>query len=451
VGKRFDEAWREALAIAHAVADEGVDVVLIRDLLGRAALLIADSDDRPYPVQRREPIERQLSVRCAPYVGEQPVLAATDMFAPEVLLLGPDLMVLQEADPATGHGRLAVLERGVVGREWPHVGTSPRQNRVTLYGFKGGVGRSTAAALLARQLAARGNCVLLVDLDLESPGVSAVGLDASELPDHGLVDVLVESLVGNPTGLECVARSGRLQFEGNGEIWVAPAGGRPRNGYSYLPKLNRAYLDSPDSSALVGDDARVPSMRSFAARLQAAVEYCTDEVDRMSRKPDVVLLDSRAGIHDIAAVAITQLSDLTLLFGVDNGPTWVGYHELFRQWQADGGLARAIRERLRMVAAMMPAASAGEYLARFRDRAHALFEPLYDDEMDGGDAEAFNPAVADIDAPHSPLPILFSTDLVGVDVTGTIGWLDQEFVSAAFGEFVRSAADLIVGDPGGCR
>lgn len=316
-----------------------------------------------------------------------------------------------------------------------------------MYGFKGGVGRSTAAVVLARYLAAKGHCVLLVDLDLESPGVSAVALGGAEQPDHGLVDVLVESAVGNVEGLNCVARGGRFRVEGNGEVWVAPAGGRPRDGYSYLPKLNRVYLDSPDPTA-AGGDASGASSRSFAARLRAAVAHCVDEVERASRKPDVVLLDSRAGIHDIAAVAITQLSDFTLLFGIDNAATWNGYRELFQQWQTDGRLARSIRERLRVVAAMVPAARESEYLTGFRDRAHTVFESLYDDEVGANDVEVFNPAVDDRDAPHSPLPILFSTDLVGLDLTGGVGWLDQDFVVTAFDEFVRSAADLILGDPG---
>jgi hypothetical protein len=156
-------------------------------------------------------------------------------------------------------------------------------------------------------------------------------------------------------------------------------------------------------------------------------------------------------MHDIAAIAITQLSDLTLLFGVDNAQTWNGYREMFQQWKADVTLTRIIRERLRMVAAMVPASHAAEYLARFRDNAQLLFGELLYDEAGPDDLDAFNPPLSDTDAPHSPLPILFSTDLVGIDIAGSIEWLDQDFVNAAFGEFVRGAADLILGARGGDR
>ncbi|HEY1693162.1 MAG TPA: AAA family ATPase [Polyangiaceae bacterium] len=51
-----------------------------------------------------------------------------------------------------------------VGREDGH------KPRVTFFGIKGGVGRSTAPVALAKRLAEKGRRVLVVDLDMESPG-----------------------------------------------------------------------------------------------------------------------------------------------------------------------------------------------------------------------------------------------------------------------------------------
>ncbi len=336
-----------------------------------------------------------------------------------------------------------------MGREWRHVSASSAPNRVTLYGFKGGVGRSTATVVLARYLASQGKCVLAVDLDLESPGMSAIGLEADESPSYGIVDFLVEVGMANEAGLDCVGRSNRLRVSGNGEVWVAPAGGRPRDRYTYLPKLNRAYLDFPETADPDTDDSADVRPWTFARRLRAAVDYCADEVGRRSRPPDVVLLDSRAGIHDLAAVAITQLSDLSLLFAVNSAQTWSGYRELFSQWGTDYELTRRIRERLRMVAAMVPAAREVEYLDDFRDKAQLLFgESLYD-EAGADDPDAFNPPVTGNEAPHSPLPILFSTDLIGIDTASGLEWLRQDFVNAAFNPFLRSAANLILGESEG--
>lgn len=436
---RFDEAWVAGRTVADEVAAQGPDVLMVRDLLGRISLVVTESAEAAFTPERRDGLADRLVAECAPFVGMTPVLWSSEMFAPETFLESKDVLLIHERDAASGHGAVSVLDQGVIGRDWGRHGDAPPATWVTLYGFKGGVGRSTASAVLARALAAEGKCVLIVDLDLESPGVSAVALAAEDEPDHGLVDLLVEEAVGNETGLECVARSSRLLGRANGEVWVAPAGGRNREGYSYIPKLNRVYLDLPgnhDSTSTI----------TFAERIRLAVVHCCEQVAGRSRKPDVVLLDSRAGMHDIAAAAITRLSGLSLLFAVDNNQTWAGYSEMFRLWRRDAQLVRLIRERLKMVAAMIPAAHEEEYLVRFRDKAQLLFsEHLYDDS-DGADISAFNPPLHDESAPHYPLPILFSADLVGLDVSGGAEWLEQEFVGAAYSRFVAGCVDLILGE-----
>jgi len=292
-----------------------------------------------------------------------------------------------------------------------------------LYGFKGGVGRSTATVMLARHLAKQGQCVLVVDLDLESPGVSALLIDDEQLPASGIVDHFAEAAVDNAAGLDLVARSSAIRSQGNGEVWIAPASGRPGPTYRYLPKLNRAYLEEPP----------------FAERLNDAVTACEDRVTFLSRAPDVVLLDSRAGLHDIAAVAITQLSDLSLLFAVDNPHTWAGYRELFREWGTDPERARAIRERLKMVASGVPTAR-DDYLLSFLDHSQTCLAELYDDvDM----LEGYNPSLQDVDAPHWPLPISFQPNLVGLDAAAHREWLEDAQIESSFFEFLQGATDLI--------
>src|SRR5581483_2120938 len=45
---------------------------------------------------------------------------------------------------------------------------------VTFYAFKGGVGQSTSLALVANSLVTRGHRVVMIDFDLEAPGLSCV-------------------------------------------------------------------------------------------------------------------------------------------------------------------------------------------------------------------------------------------------------------------------------------
>jgi hypothetical protein len=308
------------------------------------------------------------------------------------------------------------------------------------------VGRSTAAFMLARYLASAGHCVLLVDLDLESPGVNAFLHRTAELPDYGFVDYMVEAVVNNADGLDLVSQCELTDVSGNGELWIAPAAGRPRRGYDYLAKLNRAYTDIPDMS--FGDWAG--SAGRFNARLADGVTACENRVQALSRRPDVVLLDSRGGIHDIAAVAVTQLADLSLLFAADNLQTWTGYKALFAKWRDRLPQDRQdqIRKSLQMVAAMVPPAYSARYLRSFRDHAQECFaDTLYDAEG-AADLDAFNFAPDDVDAPHYPLPIHFHSDLVGLDPVEREGWYSQPFVAAAYEEFLTSASQLIlVGRP----
>lgn len=434
---RFDDAWQGARQVAEEVARGGRDVVLVRDLTGRISLIL---DDRAsaLPSEDQASIERRLSAVAGPFAAAMPTLLASGLFAPEVFLDSSDLGLVE--DRRIGRGRLRTADRGAVGGDWT---TTPKASdkRVTLYGFKGGVGRSTATFLLARHLASEGRCVLVVDLDLESPGVGALLQHEANLPEFGLVDYLVEAAVGNEAGVDLVVRSQIIEPVGNGEVWVAPASGRPRRGYDYIAKLNRVYVDLPAGAE--GDHGL-----RFADRIHAAVEACEAEVARRSRTPEVVLLDSRAGVHDLAAVAITRLSGYSLLFAMDNPQTWTGYRALFRQWGRIPELARTMRDRIQMVASFVPPGGGeGEYLSGFRDRAQAcLAETLYDDAA-SDDPDAYNPAPADDSAPHAPLPIVYTGELVGLDHVRSPNWYSSTLVNAAYERFVRGAAEFVRGEP----
>lgn len=445
---RFDDAWETAIEFARAAAGSGRDVVLVRDLSGRATLLVDDRND-PEPLDPEGEwllyLRGEFEGRVHPFASDDPVQAATSMFIADMFFSSPELYVLQTREDG-GTGQVSVLERTVVGADWAAVGVevekepTRRTRRIALYGFKGGVGRTTAATFLARHLAERGLRVLVVDLDLESPGASHLLSEPGGAPTHGIVDYLVESAVGNAEGLHLVDRSTNHQpMAGNGEIWLAPAAGTPRKGqpYDYLAKLNRIYSDLP-----AAEPGGTPL--AFAQRLEDAITACEVEVEQDGRPLDVVLLDSRAGIHDIAAVTLTRLCDQALLFAVDNPSTWEGYRMLFTQWQRHPERARALRDRVRIVAAMFNSAGDIDRLDVLRQHAYDTFvETLYnlpDDE----DAEPFLPTHGDVDdKPYAPIPILFSNDLIGLDPLRSPKWPELPFVRAAYHQFVGTVDRLL--------
>ncbi|CAL9296618.1 KGGVGR-motif variant AAA ATPase [Streptomyces sp. SudanB52_2052] len=446
---RFDKARPAADAFAREIAAEGFDVLLVRDVLGRFSLVVDDADRGDGAGdEQAERWRESFTARLGRYSGDRPLVLTSVTRLPKTLTASPRTL---EVVPATGTaGAVRLLDNTVVGEEWSHVTTpsatddsgAPRPRRTALYGFKGGVGRTTAASVLARRLADEGLIVLVIDLDLESPGVGPLLLGDGTLCTHGVVDHMVESALGNADGLEIVTRSG-YNPRNQGELWIAPARGAGTEGVpnAYVDKLNRVYADT--------EGAR------FAERLAATVRACEQAVERSDsgRLPDVVLLDSRAGIHDVAAVTISHLCDYALLFGADNDQTWSGYRDLFEAWAASGQ-APAIREKLRMVASMVPDSvhySKDTHLESFRRNAHATFSVLYDslapDEVAGAPQGSWD--LDDEAAPHSPIPILFEPGLIGMNVPNSPDWQERAFVEAAYRDFLTTAVPLIMAGPAG--
>ena len=96
------------------------------------------------------------------------------------------------------------------------------------------------------------------------------------------------------------------------------------------------------------------------------------QLERTSQ-PSIVLLESRSGLHDIAAATVTDLGAEVLLFAIDSESHWTDYDILFRHWQSHE-LATTIRERLSIVSALTPELDTKRYLQRFRERSWDLFQ-----------------------------------------------------------------------------
>ena len=97
---------------------------------------------------------------------------------------------------------------------------------VTFYSYKGGVGRTMALANVAAMLAKEGRRVLLIDFDLEAPGLDAFeGLGCAK-GRPGVVEYAAEYLAtGKAPPIasfvrECVPASTRLR----GKLWLMPSG-----------------------------------------------------------------------------------------------------------------------------------------------------------------------------------------------------------------------------------
>ena len=327
------------------------------------------------------------------------------------------------------------IDRLMTGGDWwtvsPPEPSRPNRStrRYTLFSIKGGVGRSTTAAILAWHLARSGERVLVVDLDLESPGLSSAVLDAQTQPEFGVTDWFVEDLVGQGDRvIERMTAEPPWPEEFEGAVRVAPAHGREPG--EYLAKLGRVYM------GVAG--------KSWGKRLGCLLSRLEER-----HKPTIVLLESRSGLHDIAAATVTDLDARVLLFATDSESTWTDYGILFHHWQRHG-LAPKIRERLSFVSALTPELDTERYLQRFRHKAWGLFrEHLYDDgaasaNPDGG----FSFDLDDERAPHAPLAVHWTR---GLAAGTTLRLLERSTVEQAYARFLKRFDRLmkVSGDGGG--
>lgn len=293
---------------------------------------------------------------------------------------------------------------------------------MVFFSIKGGVGRSTALAASAWALAQAGKRVLVLDLDLESPGLSSALLPNERRPAFGIADWLVEDLVDNGDAVfdDMTATS---TLSRDGDIYVVPAHGRDAG--EYVTKLGRVWMPKVDLNGM---------QQSWSQRLGRLIDALEQRW-----QPDVILIDSRAGIDEVASSCVTDLgAGLILLFAIDGEQTWSGYQILFRHWNR-AGVVRDIRERLQIVGAMIPELDTVEYFSGIRQRAADLFTDELYDEIPPGDAtsEYWNFTEADEGAPHYPWAIRWNRGFAALrSLHSRLEVVDETEITAIFGPLI---------------
>lgn len=325
--------------------------------------------------------------------------------------------------PLEGFETVQVIDRLATESHWTSIAPlSQGAPRIVFFSIKGGVGRSTALAACAWVLAQEGKKVLVLDLDLESPGLSSALLPDERQPVYGITDWLVEDLVDNGEAVfdDLIATS---PLTHDGEIYIVPACGHDPG--DYVAKLGRVWMPK------VGSDG-IP--KPWSQRLSHLINALEDRLE-----PDVMLIDSRAGIDEVASACITDLgAELVLLFAIDGDQTWSGYQMLLRHWQRTGQ-AMTIRDRLQMVGAMIPEDRHRDYFGGLRERAWNVFaESLYD-EIPAGElsVDRFNFDEMDQSAPHYPWPVLWTRGFFALrSLHSRFESIDEHKLQQTFGELI---------------
>lgn len=407
---RFNNALRlAAKASQDATLPKKWPVRVVRDVYGRVRFAI-DCDASQYPLAARQWLEGAL-IKLGVYATKGEIIFRDELSNPDIIFRSSDWHLttvpggFDDQDQVEPDLAVLVLDRQIMGQDWlnPVTESAPHPHRIVFYGLKGGVGRSTALAMVAYGLAREGKRVLLLDFDLESPGLSGLLLPTDRVAEFGLVDWFVEDAVGQGDSvLRNMVSSSPLADTTTGEIRVASAMGQSEP--AYLSKLARVYADVPGREGRQG-------LQRFATRMQYVVQLLEAQ-----EKPDVVLIDSRAGLHDVAAISITSLADTALLFATDGAQNWLGYEQLFTHWQHRPSVCAQVRERLAIVQALAPKSDREGRSKAFLNHAYELFSStLYDEIPPPAIAPAqltmqsmsdlYNPAMEDEAAPHYPIRV----------------------------------------------
>lgn len=436
----FSDALKIAkvLLTEHAGELPGERIVIVRDLMGRLHLALdATGNDKNKETVKNllKKWHRKLGVY-APTSDKSAVFWRDEMFDPDAVFANSDAY---EIGSLAGK-KLLLLDRQFMGLDWLRAPNPVALSvpTVAFYGLKGGVGRSTALSAFAWWMAKQGKRVLVVDLDLESPGVSHTLLADEARPDFGVVDWLVEDAVGQADDQLLANLIAPGPATPTGDIRVVPALGAKTT--DFMPKLARAY----------GDTRGAHGLEHFGQRLH---RLCQALIDRTGC--DLLLIDSRAGLHDIAAVAITHLSHIALLFSTSSRQTWRGYTELLENWAEHPTMAKQVREKLQVVAAMIPEIPEARkrYLDALIGQSWDCLTSLYDEvpppseEENPGEStglyDYFNFDRDDPDAPHTPLPIYWRQEFVDGDFVSQTELTEDNHFLPAFGEFVKRLSELV--------
>lgn len=424
----FDEILPELTEIFRRFSEDVSrmrPILVNRDLNGRVRLIVdekwnADSSQKEVLNKIAAQIHEKTGFHA--YPAEQILLFESDV---------ADLLKKESCFPLEGVSDVHVVDRLATEGNWSHISglEASLVPRTVFFSIKGGVGRSTALAATAWALAEQGKKVLVLDLDLESPGLSSALLSKDRRPRYGITDWLVEDLVDNGDAVfESMVATSALSR--NGEIVIVPSHGAEPG--EYIAKLGRVWMPK------MGVDGQRESWAVRLRRLLDALE------DRWS--PDVTLIDSRSGIDEVASASITELSASTiLLFAIDGDQTWSGYRVLFQHWRKTG-VVRDIRERLQVIGAMIPETGTEEYVKSLREQAWALFsEELYDEVFPGeisDEGARWSFDLAYESAPHYPWMVKWHRSFAALrNLHDRLrGDIDPEQVHMIFGPLIAGVA-----------
>ncbi len=191
----------------------------------------------------------------------------------------------------------------------------------TFYSFKGGVGRTMALVNAAVELANTGRRVLVVDFDLEAPGLDTFDFLRTDARAPGIIDFVGEYLAsGQAPEVSGFIRQPPAIGDGGGGLWIMPSGAQQETYAAKFSQVDWGALYEEHDGYLLFEDLKEQWKRIL--------------------KPDYVLIDSRTGHTDTGGICTRQLPDAVAIFFFPNEQNLRGLTKVVRDIRSEASEPR---------------------------------------------------------------------------------------------------------------
>jgi len=239
-------------------------------------------------------------------------------------------------------------------------------------------------------LAEEGKRVVILDLDLEAPGIGTLLEVESE---RGLLDLLVDGIVTGTVDLEGAHAPARV-LDVADRVIVLPAG---RLNENFLEKLARLDFSSHGAHDKPPSDGS-PVEKALRAILKAV---------KTKLRPDYIFLDARSGIHDLSGLSLHRLAHTDVLLSRAGEQSYQGFALTLRSLIRLKGAKNVRCTVVHSMATPGDTPAVLEERAEFRQRVYKVFESEIYANM-----AAQRPLLDTVDAPHQPYVIPFNSELL---------------------------------------
>lgn len=407
--------FREVVpAVVELVGQTGVlnedhELTIVRDVQGLVRLIVRVDASATRPVTLPEAaavatLETALRTRLGRWLGTPAVWLddrGTKGAAALALKLARDQQELAPWPRKTGDPKWLLLERHAAKRTWTGevkprppwpieaVDSRGKPPIVTFFSHKGGVGRTTALAAVALHLARAKWRVALVDMDIEAPGLGSLFLP--DAPKVGVLDFLVEtSPAPATTARDVTSFVGDTRFVGDGAgIQLVPAGELDDDFVQMLARID--LQDTALDSAL-------------AERIRALVDQL-----RRDFSADIILVDARTGLHEVAGLMLSGLSHAAVVVGTNSPQSAAGLRRVARLLATPYDRTSSEPRPLVLVHGMAPTASDPRQVAEEAEFRTTAYDVLSEEYYPEGQV----PQQDEPTRPHVPIVVRWTQDLRG--------------------------------------